>query len=57
VFRVKAMEDALSARFAPAALSGITIPAADLMSDIHFSAEYRANAAAVLARRAVKAMA
>ena len=56
VFRVPAMEKALSASFTPKALDGITIAADDLMSDIHFSAEYRANAVAVMARRGVEAM-
>jgi aerobic carbon-monoxide dehydrogenase medium subunit len=57
VFRVPAMEKALSAKFSAGAIDGITISHANLMSDIHFSAEYRANAVAVLARRAVAAMA
>ena len=57
VFRVKAMEDALAKSFTVKAIEGITIPHADLMTDIHFSAEYRANAAAVMARRAVAAIA
>ena len=52
-FRVAAMEKALSASFSAKAIEGITIPHADLMSDIHFSGEYRANAVAVMARRAV----
>lgn len=56
-FRVAAMEKALSANFSAKAIEGITIPHADLMSDIHFSAEYRANAVAVMARRAVAALA
>jgi carbon-monoxide dehydrogenase medium subunit len=57
VFRVPAMEKALSANFSPAALDGITIPADDLMTDIHFSAEYRANAVVVMAKRGVAAIA
>ncbi len=57
VFRVPAMEKALSASFTAKALDGITVAADDLMSDIHFSAEYRANAVAVMARRAVAALA
>jgi carbon-monoxide dehydrogenase medium subunit len=56
-FRVAAMEKALSANFSTKAIEGITIPHADLMSDIHFSGEYRANAVAVMARRAVAALA
>lgn len=57
VFRVKAMEDALAKSFTAKAIEGIILPHADLMSDIHFSAEYRANAAAVMAKRAVAAIA
>ena len=57
VFRVPAMEKALSSNFSAMALDGITIPHADLMTDIHFSAEYRANAVAVMARRGVAAIA
>jgi carbon-monoxide dehydrogenase medium subunit len=57
VFRVAEMEKALAANFSAKAIEAITIPDADLMTDIHFSAEYRANAAAVMARRAVAAMA
>lgn len=56
VFRVPAMEKALSASFTAQALQGITVAADDLMSDIHFSAEYRANAVAVMARRALAAL-
>jgi len=57
VFRAAAMEAALAADFSPRALENIVLPHADLMSDIHFSSEYRANAAVVLARRAVAALA
>jgi carbon-monoxide dehydrogenase medium subunit len=57
VFRVPAMEKALAASFSPKALEGITIPHDDLMTDIHFSAEYRANAVVVMARRGVAAIA
>jgi carbon-monoxide dehydrogenase medium subunit len=53
VFRHAAFESALSARFAPAALAGIETPAADLVGDIHASAEYRAHLIGVMARRAV----
>lgn len=56
-FRVAEMEKALSANFSAKAIEGVTIPHADLMSDIHFSGEYRANAVAVMARRAVAALA
>ena len=57
VFRVPAMEKALAASFSPKAIEAMTIPPDDLMSDIHFSAEYRANAVVVMAKRAVAAIA
>ena len=53
VFRVPAMEQALARDFSVDAISGISVPATDLLEDIHFSAEYRANAIGVMARRAV----
>jgi carbon-monoxide dehydrogenase medium subunit len=55
VFRVTAMEAALTARFAPDAIAGIAVPGDDLNSDIHASAEYRAHLVGVMAVRAVKA--
>jgi aerobic carbon-monoxide dehydrogenase medium subunit len=55
VFRVPAMEQALSARFAPEALDGITVPSDDLLSDGQASAEYRAHLVGVMAKRAVAA--
>ena len=54
-FRVPAMEKALSAKFAPEAIEGITVPHDDLNSDIHGSAEYRAHLITVMAKRAVAA--
>jgi aerobic carbon-monoxide dehydrogenase medium subunit len=53
VFRVAEMEAALARDFSVAALDGITVPADDLIVDMHASAAYRANLVAVLARRAV----
>jgi carbon-monoxide dehydrogenase medium subunit len=55
VFRAPEMEAALAANFAPEAVAGIAIDAAELNSDIHGSAEYRANLVTVMARRAVTA--
>lgn len=55
VFRVKALEDCLNARFAPQACDGVTIPADGLNSDLHGSAEYRAHLIGVLTKRAVAA--
>ena len=55
VFRMPEMEAALAARFAPEAVAGIAVDATELNSDIHGSAEYRANLVTVMARRAVEA--
>jgi carbon-monoxide dehydrogenase medium subunit len=55
VFRVMAMEAALSARFLPAALDGLAVPADGLNADIHGSPEYRAHLVGVMAKRAVAA--
>jgi len=57
VFRATAIEDALSKSFTPDALNGIKMPADDLNSDIHASAEYRAHLITVMAKRAVAACA
>jgi carbon-monoxide dehydrogenase medium subunit len=53
VMRVSAIEDALKANWAPSALDGITVSSANLLSDIHGSADYRANLVKVMAQRAV----
>jgi carbon-monoxide dehydrogenase medium subunit len=53
VFRIPEMEAALAKSFAPDAVADIAIDAADLNSDIHGSAEYRANLVAVMAKQAV----
>jgi carbon-monoxide dehydrogenase medium subunit len=53
VFRVKEMEDALSKNFSSDAIKDIKVPADELNSDIHGSAEYRAHLVTVMARRAV----
>jgi len=53
VFRVPEMEAALTVSFTPAAIAGISVPADDLNSDPHASAEYRANLIGVMVGRAV----
>jgi aerobic carbon-monoxide dehydrogenase medium subunit len=55
VFRVKAMEDALAKNWSAASLQSIAVAAADMQSDLHASAEYRAHLVNVMARRAVAA--
>jgi carbon-monoxide dehydrogenase medium subunit len=54
VFRVPEMESALSARFAPDAIAGVTVASSKLSSDMHASAEYRAHLVSVMAKRAVE---
>lgn len=55
VFRSKEIETALAKNFDAAALQGVTVPANNLMSDLHASADYRANLITVMAKRAVAA--
>ena len=55
VFRVPAMEAALAQNWSPDAVAGITVDPADMLSDIHGSADYRANLVTVMAKRAVVA--
>ncbi len=55
VFRVPAYEAALAANFSPSAIADGVISAADMNSDLHADAEYRAHLVAVMARRAVAA--
>ncbi len=55
VFRSKEIEAALAKNFAASALDGVKVPAKNLMTDLHASAEYRANLIAVMAKRAVAA--
>jgi carbon-monoxide dehydrogenase medium subunit len=55
VMRVDAIEQALKANWSPAALDHVTIPADGLLSDIHGSADYRANLIKVMGQRAVQA--
>lgn len=55
VFRSTAIETALSKNFDASALEGVSVSSKDFMSDIHASAEYRANLVVVMAKRAVAA--
>jgi aerobic carbon-monoxide dehydrogenase medium subunit len=57
VFRAAAIEQALSQDFSPGALDAVEIDPTNLNSDIHGSAEYRANLVKVMAKRAVEALA
>ncbi|MGJ4946073.1 FAD binding domain-containing protein [Bradyrhizobium sp. HKCCYLS1011] len=55
VMRVGAIESALKANWSPSALDNVAVPANGLLSDIHGSADYRANLVKVMAQRAVQA--
>lgn len=55
VFRAKAMEEALARKWDAEALRDVTLPAANMQTDLHATAEYRAHLVNVLARRAVAA--
>ncbi|HEY8580036.1 MAG TPA: xanthine dehydrogenase family protein subunit M, partial [Beijerinckiaceae bacterium] len=54
VFRASKLEAALTAKFHPKGLEGVTFPAEGLNSDIHADAEYRAHLITVMTRRAVQ---
>jgi len=47
------MEDALAKTWSPQAVKGILVPAGDLQSDLHASADYRAQLVMVMAQRAI----
>jgi aerobic carbon-monoxide dehydrogenase medium subunit len=53
VFRHKGLEDALTRSFTPAAAEAVKIDSAGLSSDLHATADYRANLIGVMAQRAV----
>lgn len=55
VFRVKEMEDALAKDWSADAISGIKVPAENMLSDLHGDGEYRAHLVTVIAKRAVAA--
>ena len=52
-FRATALEEALTASLAPETVRSVEVPDAGLNSDLHASAEYRANLVQVMAERAV----
>jgi len=54
VFRCQDLEDALSREFAASAAAATKVPADDLMSDLHASAEYRASLISIMAARAIE---
>lgn len=56
VFRWTDAEQALARDFSARALEDLSLDPADIMSDMHGSAEYRAHLAAVMTRRAVENM-
>lgn len=53
VFRHTGLEDALTRSFTPASAEAVKIDAANLSSDLHATAEYRANLISVMTQRAV----
>ncbi|MFY8102122.1 MAG: FAD binding domain-containing protein [Allorhizobium sp.] len=55
VFRHAGLEAALSTNWSPDAVNGVEIDSSELMSDLHCTAEYRANLIRVMAKRAVQA--
>ncbi|MEM9332867.1 MAG: xanthine dehydrogenase family protein subunit M [Pseudomonadota bacterium] len=55
VFRHSAMEDALNASWSSDAAAACDVDEADMLSDIHGDAAYRANLVKVMAKRAVEA--
>jgi carbon-monoxide dehydrogenase medium subunit len=53
VFRHQGLEQALARSFTPEAAAAVKIDAGEMSSDLHGSAEYRANLVSVLTQRAV----
>ncbi len=53
VFRHTAMEQALSAHFAPEAIAQVPTPASEMNGDLHGSSAYRAHLVGLMAQRAV----
>lgn len=57
VFRWTEAEDALGSDFSAAAVEGLSVPAGDMIADLHGTAAYRAHLVKVLTGRAVSAAA
>ena len=55
-YRATAFEEALSSSLSAEALEGLSTDSADLNSDLHASAEYRAHLVGVMAKRAVQSL-
>ena len=55
VFRHQGMEQALAGNWSVDAVAGVAVDSSELLSDLHASAEYRANLVRVMAKRAVAA--
>lgn len=55
VFRWTEAEKALSAKFDPSSIEGLTVASGSMIGDLHGSQEYRANLVKVLTKRAVLA--
>ena len=53
VFRWSEAEEALSANFSADAISGLSLPADDMIADLHGSKAYRAHLVAVMTKRGV----
>jgi carbon-monoxide dehydrogenase medium subunit len=57
VFRWAEAEAALSSDFSKGAVDALAVPAGDMISDLHGTAEYRAHLVKVMTGRAVAAAA
>jgi carbon-monoxide dehydrogenase medium subunit len=55
VMRVAAIESALKANWSAGALDNVKVSADGMLSDVHGTADYRANLVKVMAQRAVAA--
>jgi carbon-monoxide dehydrogenase medium subunit len=55
VFRIPAIEEALTRSFVPGAVAGLSVPEDELNNDPHATAAYRAHLVGVMAARAVTA--